>query len=135
MKVVSETLHYPWTLVCTCLHFYLQISTLQFSMMVKDMFLLSKRQTFFCFLLLGLPCQCHDKYQPVCGLNGKTYRSLCFASCAGLKTKQLSNGQCSSVNPCHSFPCSDNKLCVVDRKVCVGSMSSCPQFLCSRCQL
>ncbi len=31
-------------------------------------------------------------------------------SCAGLNTKQLVKGQCSSINPCHPYPCSDNEL-------------------------
>ncbi|XP_028406516.1 reversion-inducing cysteine-rich protein with Kazal motifs-like [Dendronephthya gigantea] len=77
-----------------------------------------------------LSCQCVGKYEPVCGANGKTYRSVCFARCAGLSIKQVVKGQCSSINPCHSSPCPENKLCVVDRKVCVGSISSCPQFSC-----
>ena len=32
------------------------------------------------------------------------------SNCAGLSTKQLVKGQCSSINPCRSSPCSDDQL-------------------------
>lgn len=37
-------------------------------------------------------CFCLQVYEPVCGINGKTYSSSCEANCAGVSIK--SSGEC-----------------------------------------
>ncbi len=56
---------------------------------------------FFLFLIIFLTscshaklkeCVCIDLFEPVCGVDGKTYSNSCFADCASVKFTQ---GECS----------------------------------------
>ncbi|XP_073979383.1 reversion-inducing-cysteine-rich protein with kazal motifs isoform X2 [Rhodnius prolixus] len=77
------------------------------------------------------PCNCPPHYIPVCGWNGVTYPSSCFAKCVGMADGDYMPGTCSSINPCYENPCSENEICVIKRRVCLPSLERiCPQFVC-----
>lgn len=57
----------------------------------------------------GLPCNCPDRFVPVCASNGRTYPSACVARCMGFKDHQFVFGQCRLSNPCTYKPCQRNQ--------------------------
>ncbi|KAM3929755.1 reversion-inducing cysteine-rich protein with Kazal motifs isoform 1-T1 [Leptodactylus fuscus] len=88
-------------------------------------------------MFTGLPCNCADKFVPVCGKNGRTYPSACIARCIGLLDHQFEFGECSSKDPCNPNPCHRNQKCIAKRQVCVTSFEKfqCLQYECIPRQL
>ncbi|KAM4026628.1 reversion-inducing cysteine-rich protein with Kazal motifs isoform 5-T6 [Anomaloglossus baeobatrachus] len=88
-------------------------------------------------IFTGLPCNCADKFVPVCGNNGRTYPSACIARCVGLLDHQFEFGECSSKDPCNPNPCHRNQRCVSKRQVCLTSFERfpCLQYECIPKQL
>ncbi|XP_077125553.1 reversion-inducing cysteine-rich protein with Kazal motifs isoform X5 [Ranitomeya variabilis] len=83
-------------------------------------------------MFTGLPCNCAEKFVPVCGNNGRTYPSACIARCVGLLDHQFEFGQCSSKDPCNPNPCHRNQRCISKRQVCLTSFErfKCLQYEC-----
>ncbi|XP_072268055.1 reversion-inducing cysteine-rich protein with Kazal motifs isoform X2 [Pyxicephalus adspersus] len=83
-------------------------------------------------MFTGLPCNCADKFVPVCGQNGRSYPSACIARCVGLLDHQFEFGLCSSKDPCNPNPCLKNQRCIKKRQVCLTSFEKfeCPQYEC-----
>ncbi|CAJ0966380.1 unnamed protein product [Ranitomeya imitator] len=83
-------------------------------------------------IMAGLPCNCAEKFVPVCGNNGRTYPSACIARCVGLLDHQFEFGQCSSKDPCNPNPCHRNQRCISKRQVCLTSFErfKCLQYEC-----
>uniref|UniRef100_A0A673C786 Reversion-inducing cysteine-rich protein with Kazal motifs n=1 Tax=Sphaeramia orbicularis TaxID=375764 RepID=A0A673C786_9TELE len=81
----------------------------------------------------GLPCNCPDRFVPVCASNGRSYPSACVARCMGFKDHQFSFGQCRHNNPCTNQPCQTNQRCIPKYQVCLSDTSDtsdCPQYKC-----
>uniref|UniRef100_A0A3P8VFF5 Reversion-inducing cysteine-rich protein with Kazal motifs n=1 Tax=Cynoglossus semilaevis TaxID=244447 RepID=A0A3P8VFF5_CYNSE len=78
----------------------------------------------------GLPCNCPDRFIPVCASNGRTYPSACMARCMGFKDHQFVFGQCRLSNPCANKPCQRNQRCIPKYRVCLSDVSDCPQHEC-----
>ncbi|XP_073837300.1 reversion-inducing-cysteine-rich protein with kazal motifs [Musca autumnalis] len=81
----------------------------------------------------SLPCNCPTHYVPVCGINGRTYPSLCIARCLGLQDSDLEYGACSVWNPCApgAYQCPAGMQCVEHRQICLSSMHRpCLQYKC-----
>ncbi|KAM7370217.1 hypothetical protein PAMP_011488 [Pampus punctatissimus] len=83
----------------------------------------------------GLPCNCPDRFVPVCASNGRTYPSACVARCMGLKDYQFVFGQCRLSNTCANKPCHRNQRCIPKYRVCLSDSSNCPQYECVGRQL
>ncbi|XP_068092712.1 reversion-inducing cysteine-rich protein with Kazal motifs [Hyperolius riggenbachi] len=84
-------------------------------------------------MFTGLPCNCADKFVPVCGQNGRSYPSACIARCVGLLDNQFEFGLCSSKDPCNPNPCPQKaQRCIVRRQVCLTSFDKfeCRQYEC-----
>ncbi|XP_063778841.1 reversion-inducing cysteine-rich protein with Kazal motifs [Pseudophryne corroboree] len=83
-------------------------------------------------MFTGLPCNCAEKFVPVCGQNGRTYPSACIARCVGLLDNQFEFGPCSSKDPCNPNPCQRNQRCIPRRQVCLTSFEKfeCLQYEC-----
>ncbi|XP_018422723.1 PREDICTED: reversion-inducing cysteine-rich protein with Kazal motifs-like [Nanorana parkeri] len=83
-------------------------------------------------MFTGLPCNCADKFVPVCGQNGRSYPSACIARCVGLLDHQFEFGLCSSKDPCNPNPCLKNQRCIIRRQVCLTSFEKfeCRQYEC-----
>ncbi|KAM9308254.1 reversion-inducing cysteine-rich protein with Kazal motifs [Gastrophryne carolinensis] len=83
-------------------------------------------------MFTGLPCNCADKFVPVCGQNGRSYPSACIARCVGLLDNQFEFGLCSSKDPCNPNPCLRNQRCIARRQVCLTSLEKfeCRQYEC-----
>uniref|UniRef100_A0A672HVZ8 Reversion-inducing cysteine-rich protein with Kazal motifs n=1 Tax=Salarias fasciatus TaxID=181472 RepID=A0A672HVZ8_SALFA len=77
-----------------------------------------------------LPCNCQDRFVPVCASNGRTYPSACVARCMGFKDHQFVFGQCRLTNPCAGKPCPRSQRCVPKYRVCLSDSSDCPQHEC-----
>uniref|UniRef100_A0A665VUH4 Reversion-inducing cysteine-rich protein with Kazal motifs n=1 Tax=Echeneis naucrates TaxID=173247 RepID=A0A665VUH4_ECHNA len=78
----------------------------------------------------GLPCNCPDRFIPVCASNGRTYPSACVARCLGFKDLEFVFGQCHHSNPCANKPCQRNQRCFPKYRVCLSDSSECPQYEC-----
>ncbi|CAL8311047.1 unnamed protein product [Merluccius merluccius] len=80
----------------------------------------------------GLPCDCPDRFVPVCATNGRTYPSACVARCMGFKDHQFVYGHCRHSDPCSTKPCQRNQRCVSKRRVCLSNASEypCRQYEC-----
>ncbi|KAM8882007.1 reversion-inducing cysteine-rich protein with Kazal motifs isoform 1-T1 [Synchiropus picturatus] len=83
----------------------------------------------------GLPCNCPDRFVPVCASNGRTYPSACIARCKGFKDNEFVYGQCRLNNPCAKKPCQRNQRCVLKYSVCLSNSSDCLQYECVGRQL
>lgn len=83
-------------------------------------------------MFTGLPCNCADKFVPVCGQNGRSYPSACIARCVGLLDHQFEFGLCSSKDPCNPNPCVKSQRCITRRQVCLTSVEKfeCRQYEC-----
>ena len=57
--------------------------------------------------------KCEDKIgEEVCGTNGKTYNSICYAvNCGGLKEMDVTFGSCEDRNVCLHNHCSTSEIC------------------------
>jgi hypothetical protein len=69
-------------------------------------------------------------------LNSNTHpNQTCLCDrCAGLKDADFEFGSCSDKDPCDPNPCSDDKQCVLARKVCLSMLHKpCPQYQCGEC--
>ena len=70
----------------------------------------------FAITLLGRPstigtqnsCYCDTNYNPVCGMDGNTYRNFCSAGCANV---QATPGECNSI-PQSTLTCASLTGCV-----------------------
>ncbi|CAF95909.1 unnamed protein product, partial [Tetraodon nigroviridis] len=62
--------------------------------------------------LTGLPCDCPDRFVPVCASNGRNYPSACVARCLGFQDHQFVFGTCGMGNTCSSKPCPRNQRSV-----------------------
>ncbi|XP_035287406.1 reversion-inducing cysteine-rich protein with Kazal motifs-like [Anguilla anguilla] len=80
----------------------------------------------------GLPCECPDRFVPVCAQDGRTYPSACVARCVGLQDNQFEFGTCRNTDPCSPNPCQRNQRCLPNRKVCLSSVGDypCLQYEC-----
>uniref|UniRef100_A0A8C4GJ43 Reversion-inducing cysteine-rich protein with Kazal motifs n=1 Tax=Dicentrarchus labrax TaxID=13489 RepID=A0A8C4GJ43_DICLA len=78
----------------------------------------------------GLPCNCPDRFVPVCASNGRTYPSACVARCMGFKDFEFAFGLCRLSNPCANKPCERNQRCIPKYRVCLSDSSDCVQHEC-----
>ncbi|XP_006005911.1 reversion-inducing cysteine-rich protein with Kazal motifs [Latimeria chalumnae] len=110
--------------VCSCFAGKLICSTRQ---CVSDGNFVEDQSTF-----TDLPCNCGDKFVPVCAHNGRTYPSACIARCAGMKDNEFEFGSCALKDPCNPNPCPRNKKCIPKHRVCLTNihMFGCDQFEC-----
>uniref|UniRef100_H3CMQ0 Reversion-inducing cysteine-rich protein with Kazal motifs n=1 Tax=Tetraodon nigroviridis TaxID=99883 RepID=H3CMQ0_TETNG len=81
--------------------------------------------------LTGLPCDCPDRFVPVCASNGRNYPSACVARCLGFQDHQFVFGTCGMGNPAPASPAPGTRgQCVPRHRVCLSDSSACPQYEC-----
>jgi len=76
-------------------------------------------------------CNCDvNIFNPVCGVNGVTYHSICLARCDGLDDVHISFGSCSQKDSCNPSPCMPSLICMPRKRVCLHPLLLCPQYDC-----